>query len=238
MKRKLIKAIISKFKYNYSRKVLKSPNIHKTSKIYCSPSSNINKILIEEYVEIPLLTACLESLSVGRCTYVSGAVKAIGLNGNLSIGRYCSIAGKLSLICGDGYHQYNKISTYPFPFRAPFNENNIAKKLYPDNACFPTTKLCIGNDVWIGEDVLITKNIKVGNGAVIASQSVVTRDVPGFAIVAGNPAEIKKYRYGTEEIDMIEKIKWWDWPIEKINNNIEIFELTGDALKNKLRELL
>jgi virginiamycin A acetyltransferase len=73
---------------------------------------------------------------------------------------------------------------------------------------------------------------------VIAAKSVVTRDVPGYAIVAGNPAEIKKYRYSKEVIDMIEKIKWWEWPIEEIAKNIEIFKLTGDALNNKLKELL
>ena len=72
----------------------------------------------------------------------------------------------------------------------------------------------------------------------VAAKSVVTRDVPGFAIVAGNPAEIKAYRYSKEVIDMIEKIKWWKWPIEEITKNIEIFKLTGDALSNKLKEFL
>tara|TARA_B100000315_G_C14328194_1_gene474020 strand:+ start:20 stop:736 length:717 start_codon:yes stop_codon:yes gene_type:complete len=238
MKEKLIRLISEKFGYNYSKKVVKSSNIHKTSKINFSPDSSINNASVEEYVEISLLEARLESLSIGRCTYVSGAVKVYGLNGNLTIGRYCSIAGKLSLICGNGFHEYNRVSTYPFPFRPPFNEHNIEKKLFPDDSCFPVTELSIGNDVWIGEDVLVTKNVKIGNGAVIAAKSVVTRDVPGYAIVAGNPAEIIKYRYPKEEIKMIEKIKWWEWPVEKIIRKIEIFELTGDALSNKLKELL
>lgn len=239
MKETLIRLINEKLGYNYSKKVVKSLNMHKTSKINFGLISSINNASIEEHVEIRLLEARLESLSIGRCTYVSGTLKVYGINGHLSIGRYCSIAGKLSLICGSGRHQYNRISTYPFLRRPPFlKSNNVAEKFHSDNASLPITELCIGNDVWIGEDVLIAKNIKIGNGAVIAAKSVVTLDVPGYAIVAGNPAEIKKYRYSKEEIDMIEEIKWWEWPVEKIIKNIEIFKLTGDALNNKLKELL
>ena len=239
MREKLIKLISEKFGYNYSKKVVKSLNMHKTSKINFSLISSINNASIEEHVEVSLLeVAGLESLSIGRCTYVSGTLKVYGLNGNLTIGRYCSVAGKLTLICGDGLHQYNRISTFPFRSRPPFSKNNVTKTLYPDDSCFPATELCIGNDVWIGEDVLIAKNVKVGNGAVIAAKSVVTRDVPGFAIVAGHPAKIIKYRHSKEEIDMIEEIKWWEWPIEKVIKNIEVFKLTGDVLNKKLKELL
>jgi acetyltransferase-like isoleucine patch superfamily enzyme len=238
MKRKLIKIISEKFGCNYSKKVVKSLNIHKTSKIQFGLDSSINNASIEEYVEISLFQARLESLSIGRCTYVSGVVIVSGYNGNLSIGRYCSIAGELFLLCGETFHHYNSMSTYPFAHRLPFKEKNLVKKPCIENACSTTTEICIGNDVWIGKDVLIVKNVKVGNGAVIAAKSVVTKDVPGYAIVAGNPAEIKKYRYSKEVIDMIEKIKWWEWPIEKIIKNNEIFELTGEALTNKLKELL
>lgn len=238
MKEKLIRLISEKFGYNYSKKVVKSLNIHKTSKIKFSRNSSINNASIEEHVEVSFFEGNLESLSIGRCTYVSRDMMVYGLNGILNIGRYCSIAGRLALICGNGFHQYERISTYPFPQRSPFSKSNAAKRLFSDNACFPINELCIGNDVWIGEDVFITKNVKIGNGAVIAAKSVVTRDVPGFAIVAGNPAEIKKYRYSKEEIDMIEEIKWWEWPIEKIIENIEIFKLTGDVLNNKLKELI
>ena len=238
MKEKLIRVISKKLGCNYSKKVVKSLNIHKSSKIKFSPNSSINNASIEEYVEVAFFEGNLESLSIGRCTYVSRDMMVYGLNGILNIGRYCSVAGRLALICGNGFHQYERISTYPFPQRSPFNKSDVAKTLFSDKTCFPITESCIGNDVWIGEDVFITKNVKIGNGAVIAAKSVVTRDVPGYAIVAGNPAEIKKYRYSKEVIDMIEKIKWWEWSIEKIINNSEIFESTGDALKNNLKRLL
>jgi virginiamycin A acetyltransferase len=238
LKEKFIRTISEKFGYNYSKKVVKSSNIHKTSKINFRLNSSIKNAFIEEYVYISLFEGNLESLSIGRGTYVGRGVLTYGLNGTLNIGRYCSIAGKLTLICGSGLHQYNRISSYPFPMRPPFSKKIAIKTLFPDNAYFPTTELCIGNDVWIGEDVLIARNVKVGNGAVIAAKSVVTQDVPGFTIVAGNPAEIKKYRYSKEDIDIIEEVKWWEWPIEEIIKNIEIFKLTGDALSYKLKELL
>ena len=238
MKEKLIRKISEKFGYNYSKKAVKSLNIHKTSKINFKPNSSINNAFIEEHVDVSLFEGNLESLSIGRCTYVSRDMMVHGLNGILNIGRYCSIAGRLALVGGNGFHQYNRLSTFPFSQRLPFSKSNAAKTLFSDNACFPINEICIGNDVWIGEDVFIAKNVKIGNGAVIAAKSVVTRDVPGYAIVAGNPAEIKKYRYSKEMIDMIEKIKWWEWPIEEIAKNIEIFKLTGDALNNKLKELL
>ncbi len=238
MKEKLIRKISEKFGYNYSKKAVKSLNIHKTSKINFKPNSSINNAFIEEHVDVSLFEGNLESLSIGRCTYVSRDMMVHGLNGILNIGRYCSIAGRLALVGGNGFHQYNRLSTFPFSQRLPFSKSNAAKTLFSDNACFPINEICIGNDVWIGEDVFIAKNVKIGNGAVIAAKSVVTRDVPGYAIVAGNPAEIKKYRYSKEVIDMIEKIKWWEWPIEEIIKNIKIFKLTGDALNNKLKELL
>jgi|TARA_B100001971_G_C18050740_1_gene462718 acetyltransferase-like isoleucine patch superfamily enzyme len=238
MKEKLIRKISEKFGYNYSKKAVKSLNIHKTSKINFKPNSSINNAFIEEHVDVSLFEGNLESLSIGRCTYVSRDMMVHGLNGILNIGRYCSIAGRLALVGGNGFHQYNRLSTFPFSQRLPFSKSNAAKTLFSDNACFPINEICIGNDVWIGEDVFIAKNVKIGNGAVIAAKSVVTRDVPGYAIVAGNPAEIKKYRYSKEMIDMIEKIKWWEWPIEEIIKNIKIFKLTGDALNNKLKELL
>ena len=103
---------------------------------------------------------------------------------------------------------------------------------------FPETKIIIGNDVLIGEDVLITKNVQIGNGAVIAAKSVLIHDVPPYAIVIGNPATIVSYRYSKKEIEMIEKIKWWNWSTKKIIENIHIFKMTRSELNNELERII
>jgi virginiamycin A acetyltransferase len=110
------------------------------------------------------------------------------------IGRYCSIANNISI--GLGEHDLNQISTSSYFY------DNAYQKL--------TEKKCtIGNDVWIGVDSIIRRGVTIGNGAVIGANSFVNQDVPDFAIVAGNPAKIIKYRFNTEQIEKINKSKWW-----------------------------
>jgi hypothetical protein len=89
----------------------------------------------------------------------------------------------------------------------------------------------VGNDVWIGHKALIMPAVSIGDGVIIASRSVVTKDVPPYTIVAGNPAKIIWKRFDEKTIDKLLKIKWWDWPIEEITQNISsIVNLNIDAL--------
>ena len=92
----------------------------------------------------------------------------------------------------------------------------------------------IQNDVWIGYNSLIMPGIKIGNGSIIASNSVVIKDVEPYSIVGGNPAKLIRKRFDNEIIDLLESIKWWDWPIETITTNLEI--LTSNDV-SKLREI-
>ena len=92
----------------------------------------------------------------------------------------------------------------------------------------------IQKDVWIGYNSLIMPGIKIGNGSIIASNSVVVKDVEPYSIVGGNPAKLIRKRFDNEIIDLLESIKWWDWPIEKITTNLEI--LTSNDV-SKLREI-
>ena len=84
-------------------------------------------------------------------------------------------------------------------------------------------QLVIENDVWIGSNVLLLGGIRIGNGAVIAAGSVVTKDVPPYAIVGGNPAKIIRYRFETGEIERLLELKWWDWPEDKIASEYKLF---------------
>ena len=212
-------------------------NIHETSNINFGEKTLIDNAVIEDYVNLSFFQGHASNITIGRCTY-AGPIQLYGYNGDLDIGRYCSIAGRLVLICGNGFHRPDRISNYPFPFKDPFSDLGLDNSMYEDISKFPKSKLVIGNDVWIGEDVVITKNVKVGNGVVIGSKSVVTNDIPSYAIVGGNPATVRKFRHDEEEIRMLEKIKWWEWRLSAIIDEIEIFSLTGEALKKKLLVLL
>lgn len=86
-------------------------------------------------------------------------------------------------------------------------------------------KCKIGNDVWLGKDVLITNGADIGNGVVAGAGAVITKDVPDYAVVAGVPARIIRYRYEEEEIEALNRIAWWNWPDEKIRENYEDFYL-------------
>ncbi|MBM3208649.1 MAG: CatB-related O-acetyltransferase, partial [Chlamydiae bacterium] len=92
--------------------------------------------------------------------------------------------------------------------------------------------IIVGNDVWLGYDCLIRNGVTIGNGAIVAARSVVVKDVPSYAIVAGNPAKVVKMRFDKETIDRLEKIAWWDWDVEKITKNLKLIShLDIDALE-------
>lgn len=86
----------------------------------------------------------------------------------------------------------------------------------------------IGHDVWIGYDTLIMPGIQIGNGAIISSRSVITKNVPAYSMVGGNPAQIIRQRFDTATIARLESIAWWNWPIEKITENLELI-IGGDV---------
>ena len=127
-------------------------------------------------------------------------------------------------------HKMNCFTTYPFSiFR------NGWEKVTPEMEELPIKgDTVIQNDVWIGYNSLIMPGIKIGNGSIIASNSVVVKDVEPYSIVGGNPAKLIRKRFDNEIIDLLESIKWWDWPIEKITTNLEI--LTSNDV-SKLREI-
>lgn len=159
-----------------------------------------------------------ENVEIGDYSYV-------GENGylkNITIGKYCSIGINFRVICGS--HTYRAFTTYTLSecIASPLYKargGGITETLF-DN----TGDVTVGNDVWIGTDVLVVcgnKKLKIGNGAVIGAGSVVTKDVPPFAVVAGNPARVIKYRFSREVIQKLEELKWWDWPASELRKRLE-----------------
>ncbi len=147
----------------------------------------------------------------------------------LIIGRFCAIAKDVKFIMNGANHKISGITTYPFSIFG-----NGWEKVMPDIKDLPFKgDTVIGNDVWLGYDALIMPGIKIGDGAIIASRSVVTKDVPPYTVVGGNPAKPIKQRYSEEEIKILLEIKWWNWTIEKITDNLKI--IVGSDIKALLK---
>jgi acetyltransferase-like isoleucine patch superfamily enzyme len=132
------------------------------------------------------------------------------LNASVEIGKYCSI-GKCYFII-DGNHNPHFASTYPF------KELWISSKA-PENV-LPKHIPIVENDVWIADEAFIYSGVTIHNGAIVAGNSVVTKDVPPYAVVAGNPAKVVKYRFDKNTIDRFQKVKWWDLSNKIVTNHL------------------
>jgi acetyltransferase-like isoleucine patch superfamily enzyme len=148
---------------------------------------------------------------IGDHTYGSPRVISWGEGSSLTIGKYCSIGRNVAIFLG-GEHRIDWVSTYPFTWRW-----EDARHI-PGH---PATKgdVTIGNDIWIGYAVIILSGVKIGDGAVLGAGSVVVKDVPPYAIVGRNPAQVIKYRFDGETIQKLLKIKWWDRPDPVVHEN-------------------
>lgn len=142
------------------------------------------------------------------------------------VGRFCSIGG--GCICGMGVHALDCLSTSPI-----FTErtNALGISWVKESKVYPFKKLTIGNDVWIGARVMIMGGLNIGDGAVIGAGSIVTKDVPPYAIVAGAPARIIRYRFDEDTIKGLLKIKWWDMDVDELKERIDLFQNSNVKIK-------
>lgn len=182
-------------------------------KVKVGPRSLINKVLFDG------------NIIIGSNTTVNGPnTELYALDYPIKIGNFCSIARGTNI--QEYNHDVNCITTYFIKYRI-FNDKFGADAVSKG-------AIEIGNDVWIGTGSTILTGVNIGNGAVIAANSVVTSNVPPYAIVGGTPAKVLKYRFSDEIIKELLLLEWWNWDIEKIKTNKDLFygDLTMDKLQN------
>lgn len=196
---------INKLLRAINRPALRNCNIDKTAKV--GTGSN-----------------CI-GVQMGRYSYM-GKNNSVA---NTTIGAFCSIASYCAI--GGGAHPLNMVSTSPVFYEG----KNIFHQNFGTIKAEINKPVVIGNDVWIGEGVFINDGITVGDGAIIGAHSVVTRDVPAYAVVAGAPAKVIRYRFSEDEIQKLLDLKWWDWSEEELRKHGDQFSsidrLLGDEAK-------
>ena len=139
----------------------------------------------------------------------------------LIIGKFCSIACGAKFLFNSANHTLSSLSTYPFPLF--FEEWGLEKRNVAaswDNK----GDIVIGNDVWIGYEAVIMAGVTIGDGAIIGARAVVTKDVPPYTVAGGIPAKPIKKRYPEETIAALSELKWWDWPEERIAQNLHAIQ--------------
>lgn len=161
---------------------------------------------IDKTASIGMASNCIR-VKMGRYSYM-GFYNSVS---DTKIGSFCSIASHCAV--GGGKHPKNAVSTSPVFYAG---RNSLGKN-FSNISEEENQGVEIGNDVWIGEAVFINDGIKVGTGAVIGAHSVVTKDVPPYAIVAGAPARILRYRFDEDTIQRLLDSKWWEWPEEELS---------------------
>lgn len=148
----------------------------------------------------------------------------------LIIGKFCMIASDVKFIMNGANHLSNAISTYPFAVFGNGWENAMEDKAYPNKG-----NIEIGNDVWIGYNATIMAGVKIGDGAIIATNATVVSHVEPYTVVGGNPAREIKKRFSPEIIERLLKLQWWNWDIEKITKNVQnLTDLDLDKLEKNV----
>ena len=147
----------------------------------------------------------------------------------LKIGKFCSIACGVKFMFTSGNHALGSLSNYTFPI---FFDEWELDKLNLTAAWDNKGETVVGNDVWIGYEAVIMQGVKIGDGAVIGSRAVVTKDVEPYTIVGGVPAKPIRKRFDDETIKALQKMRWWDEPAEKIKENLPAI-MSGDIKKIK-----
>lgn len=162
---------------------------------------------------------------IGTKSYDNGAKVWRWTNAPLKVGKYCSIAHNVNFIVDEGFHKMPSVTNFPIANNLLKNETTING--IDKNVFFSKYKqkegIAIGNDVWIGMGAYILPGVTIGNGVTIAANSVVTKDVADYTIVAGSPAKVIKTKYDVDTIYKLNTIAWWNWEEKLIKERISDF---------------
>ncbi|CAN1485820.1 WbbJ Acetyltransferase (isoleucine patch superfamily) [Flavobacteriaceae bacterium] len=193
-----------------------------------APDKNI-KFPIQNYNRLCFLKNIIKNpnISIGDYTYYDDFENVENFEKNvkyhfdfvgdkLIIGKFCMIASDVKFIMNGANHLTNAVTTYPFAIFGHGWEDAMEGKQYPQKG-----DIHIGNDVWIGYNATIMAGVTIGDGAIIATNATVIKDVAPYSIVGGNPATEIKKRFSVDVIERLLKIKWWNWDIEKITRNVQ-----------------
>ena len=149
----------------------------------------------------------------------------------LVIGKFCQIASGTKFIMGPANHRISSVSTYPFHvFGGAWRDNTP-----PHLSQLPRKgDIVVGNDVWLGRESVVMPGVSIGDGAIVGAYSVVTRDVPPYGVVGGNPARLIKKRFSDEWIAILLELKWWDFEAEKL---VKFLPLLCDPDLEKVKQI-
>lgn len=174
-------------------------------------------VTLDKQVENP-------NISVGRYSYYSGyyhghsfedcaryLLPDAGVD-RLIIGGFCSIGtGAAFIMAGNQGHRHDWVSSFPFYWMS-----EVPAFAAAENGYVPAGDTVVGNDVWIGAEAIIMPGVRIGDGAVIGTRALVTRDVAPYAIVGGNPARTIRKRFDERLIALLQEMQWWDWPEDEL----------------------
>lgn len=182
----------------------------------------LKNVITESGIEIGDYTMYNDFVNDPRDFEKNNVLYRYPINGDkLKVGKFCSIACGAKFLFTSANHTMHSISTYPFPI---FFEEWGLDVTNITSAWDNKGDIVIGNDVWIGYEAIVLSGVTIGDGAIIGTRAVVTKDVPPYTIVGGIPAKPIRKRFSDEVISKLLELQWWNWPENRIKENIEVIQ--------------
>jgi acetyltransferase-like isoleucine patch superfamily enzyme len=208
----------ARFRRNYPGTV----TLGKDCGIPFSLKARVSTLVIGDYVRLgDRLFLSGDTFTFGDHFYCGNDVVISGAEARFEVGKFSSFAARVAFILGRGRHRPQSLSNAAFGHIPQFDSPDWCRHF--DYAAESKSECRVGADVWIGTASVILPNVTIGHGAIVAANSVVTQDVPPYAIVGGNPAQVVAFRFKQTLIAELLQLSWWDWPFDRINRNKALF---------------